>query len=138
MGRTTSTPTLAGQCLAVISIAAMGSRAQHLPVPPLPYSYSALVPFISEHALRVHHLGHHASYTSQLNSVLEKMRWNPELKHLAKMGIDELLHNLQSVPEDYRDAARRAGGGFVNHDLFWNVLSPWGGHPPGEESDTIQ
>lgn len=39
---------------------------------------------------------------------------------------------------DYRAAARRAGGGFVNHDLFWNVLSPWGGHPPGQESDTIQ
>lgn len=38
----------------------------------------------------------------------------------------------------YREAARRAGGGFVNHDLFWNVLSPWGGHPPGPESDTIQ
>ncbi|CAN0229435.1 unnamed protein product [Ectocarpus sp. 8 AP-2014] len=54
------------------------------------------------------------------------------------MGVDELLHNLESVPEDYRAAARRAGGGFVNHDLFWNVLSPWGGHPPGRESDTIQ
>lgn len=53
MGRSTSTPTLVGQCLALVSIAAVGSRAQHLPVPPLPYSYSALVPFISEHALRV-------------------------------------------------------------------------------------
>lgn len=39
---------------------------------------------------------------------------------------------------EYREAARHAGGGFVNHDLFWNVLSPWGGHPPGPESDTIQ
>lgn len=48
---------------------------------------------------QVHHLGHHASYTSQLNAVLEKMRWDPELKHLAKMGVDELLHNLGSVPE---------------------------------------
>lgn len=47
----------------------------------------------------MHHLGHHASYTSQLNAVLEKMRWDPELKHLAKMGVDELLHNLDSVPE---------------------------------------
>lgn len=39
---------------------------------------------------------------------------------------------------EYREAVRRAGGGFVNHDLFWNVLSPWGGHPPGPDSDTIQ
>ncbi|CAM9617328.1 unnamed protein product [Pylaiella littoralis] len=148
MGKTRSTPPalVAGDAvrhglaalLAVVSFAALGSHAQNLPVPPLPYSYGSLVPFISEHALRVHHLGHHASYTSQLNAVLEKMRWDPELKHLAKMGVDELLHNLGSVPEDYRGAARRAGGGFVNHDLFWNVLSPWGGHPPGQESETIQ
>lgn len=48
---------------------------------------------------QVHHLGEHASHTSQLNAVLEKMRWDPELKHLAKMGIDELLHNVDSVPE---------------------------------------
>ena len=48
---------------------------------------------------QVHHLGHHASYTSQLNAVLEHLRWNPELKHLAKMGVDELLHNLDLVPE---------------------------------------
>lgn len=125
------------RCLALFVIA-VGSHAQNLPVPPLPYSYSSLVPFISEHALRVHHLGHHASYTSQLNAVLEHLRWNPELKHLAKMGVDELLHNLELVPEEYRQDARRAGGGFVNHDLFWNVLSPWGGHPPTQESDTIQ
>ncbi|CAN0284171.1 unnamed protein product, partial [Hapterophycus canaliculatus] len=106
MGRTTSTPALVQQCFAIVSIAAVGSRAQHLPVPPLPYSYSALVPFISEHALRVHHLGHHASYTSQLNAVLEKMRWDPELKHLAKMGVDELLHNLESVPEGEKECPR--------------------------------
>lgn len=47
-------------------------------------------------------------------------------------------HNFLVACSDYREAARRAGGGFVNHDLFWNVLSPWGGHPPGPESDTIQ
>eukprot|EP00752_Nemacystus_decipiens_P006267 g5651.t1 len=137
-----SAPMLAGRAIrrriGLVMLAAAGSFAQNLPVPPLPYSYGSLVPFISEHALRVHHLGVHASYTSQLNAVLEKMRWDPELKHLAKMGVDELLHNLGNVPEDYREAARRAGGGFVNHDLFWNVLSPWGGHPPGPESDTIQ
>lgn len=45
---------------------------------------------------------------------------------------------MDTVSSDYRGSARRAGGGFVNHDLFWNVLSPWGGHPPGEESNTIQ
>lgn len=52
---------------------------------------------------QVHHLGHHAAYTSQLNAVLERMRWDPELKHLAKMGVDELLHNLESVPEGERE-----------------------------------
>lgn len=67
---------------------------QNIP-PPAPTS-------THHHAMRcpqVHHLGHHASYTSQLNAVLEHLRWNPELKHLAKMGVDELLHNLELVPE---------------------------------------
>ncbi|CAM9528482.1 unnamed protein product [Choristocarpus tenellus] len=111
---------------------------QNIPVPPLPYNMGALNPFLSEHALRIHHLGHHASYTFQLNNVLERMRWDPALKHLAKMGVDELLHNLHEVPEAQRDDVRRAGGGFVNHDLFWKVLSPWGGHKPSPESQTIQ
>ncbi|CAM9692836.1 unnamed protein product [Ascophyllum nodosum] len=124
--------------LSVSVLMSLGSQAQNIPVPPLPYDYSALVPFIGEHALKVHHLGIHASFTSQLNAVLEKMRWDPQLKHLAKMGVDELLHNLDSVPEEYQGVVRHAGGGFVNHDLFWNVLSPWGGHPPGPESDTTQ
>lgn len=76
------------------SLASSSSTSRQNTTPPAPTS--------THHTMRcpqVHHLGHHASYTSQLNAVLEHLRWNPELKHLAKMGVDELLHNLDLVPE---------------------------------------
>jgi superoxide dismutase len=73
-------------------------------------AYDALEPFIDESTMRVHHLGHHAAYTHQVNAALEKMRWDSSLKHLAKMGLDELLHHLDEVPEDLVGVIRNAGG----------------------------
>eukprot|EP00611_Tribonema_gayanum_P019295 TRINITY_DN3319_c0_g1_i1.p3 TRINITY_DN3319_c0_g1~~TRINITY_DN3319_c0_g1_i1.p3 ORF type:complete len:209 (+),score=81.72 TRINITY_DN3319_c0_g1_i1:145-771(+) len=66
------------------------------------------------------------------------MRADPNMKHLAKMGIDELLHHLDEVPEQHAGTIRNAGGGYVNHDLWWKSLSPWGGVPPTDASPTIQ
>jgi superoxide dismutase len=73
-------------------------------------AYDALEPFIDEPTMRVHHLGHHAAYTHQVNAALDKMRWDSSLKHLAKMGLDELLHHLDEVPEDLVGVIRNAGG----------------------------
>jgi len=114
------------------------ATAQHLPVPPIPYGYGDLEPYIDTETMKVHHLGHHASYTHQLNQALQSMRDDPATKHLAKMGIDELLHHLKEVPEQYIHTIRNAGGGYINHDLWWKSLSPWGGIEPGDSSITIQ
>lgn len=99
-------------------------RAQNLPVPPLRWDYDALEPHVPEATMRVHHLGHHAAYTSKLNEVLAEMRADPEHKHLAKRGINRLLQTLDDVPERWRTKVRNAGGGYVNHELFFNNMAP--------------
>lgn len=112
--------------------------AQNLPVPPLPYAYDALEPYIDEATVRVHHLGHHASYTAQLNVALSELRKDSNTKHLAKLGIDELLHHVNEVPAPYIHTIRQAGGGYVNHGLFWQCMSPYGGIEPTADSALIQ
>eukprot|EP00742_Colponemidia_sp_Colp-10_P002398 GILJ01002556.1.p1 GENE.GILJ01002556.1~~GILJ01002556.1.p1 ORF type:complete len:241 (+),score=35.15 GILJ01002556.1:35-757(+) len=97
---------------------------QDLPVPPLPYDYNALEPFIDEPTMRVHHLGHHAAYAKKLSVALEELRRNPETKQLAKSGIDNILRHLDQVPSSLRNTVRNQGGGYVNHDLFWKIMSP--------------
>jgi len=112
--------------VAVLAVCAVTSQAQHLPVPPLPYEYDALEPVIDEATLRVHHLGHHASYTAKLNAALATLRGDANTKGLAKMGIDTLLRpeNLAQVPLDLRTTVKNSGGGYVNHELFWNNMRP--------------
>jgi len=110
------------------SLCAVG--AQNLPLPPLPYDYNALEPHIDEATMRVHHMSHHQTYTDKLNGALATLRADPEQKHLAKMGIDKLLMHLPEVPESLRKTVRNAGGGYVNHDLFFHVMSPDGGGEP--------
>ncbi|CAN0364956.1 unnamed protein product, partial [Phaeothamnion confervicola] len=78
--------------------AASFAAAQNIPLAPLPYDYGALEPYIDEMTLRVHHLGHHAAYTHQLNNALEAMRWNPKYKKSVKLGIDEMLHRPDELP----------------------------------------
>lgn len=82
--------------LLLLSLAAV--TCQNLPLPELPYGYNSLEPIISELTLRTHHLKHHAGYTRKLNKALGELRSNPELKHLAKMGIDALMGHLDMVP----------------------------------------
>lgn len=90
---------------------------------------------MDEETVRVHHLGHHAASTHALNKVLSTLREHPETKHLAKMGVDKLLHHLDEVPEEFRTAVANAGGGYVNHELFWNTLAPGGGGGGGGPVD---
>jgi Fe-Mn family superoxide dismutase len=101
-------------------------------LPPLPYPEDALEPHIDARTMSIHHDKHHAAYTNNLNAALEGQA------DLADMDIEELLANLDSVPESIRTAVRNNGGGYANHNLFWNVMSPdGGGDPGGDLADAI-
>ena len=93
-------------------------------VPPLPYAYNALEPHIDAQTMQFHHDKHHATYVKNLNAAVEK---HPELK--AK-SAEQILRDLDSVPEDVRTMVRNNGGGHVNHTMFWNIMSPDGGGEP--------
>jgi superoxide dismutase, Fe-Mn family len=94
---------------------------------PLPYAEDALEPHIDARTMNIHHGKHHAAYTNNLNAALANY---PDL---AGKSIEALLGDLDSIPADIRTAVRNNGGGFANHNLFWNIMSPnGGGEPTGE------
>ncbi|MDK2779786.1 MAG: superoxide dismutase, Fe-Mn family [Trichococcus sp.] len=102
-------------------------------LPALPYAYDALTPYIDEETMHLHHEKHHNAYITNANAALEK---HPEL---ANKTIEELLADLNSIPEDIRTAVRNNGGGHANHSLFWTVLAPnAGGEPTGAVKDGIE
>ncbi|MER3590222.1 MAG: superoxide dismutase, partial [Mastigocladus sp. ERB_26_1] len=102
-------------------------------LPPLPYDYNALEPHIDEATMRFHHDKHHATYVKNLNAALDKY---PDLKN---RNVEDLLRNLNSVPEDIRTTVRNNGGGHINHSMFWLIMKPdGGGEPTGAIADAIQ
>ncbi|WP_079509765.1 superoxide dismutase [Mesobacillus jeotgali] len=101
-------------------------------LPQLPYAYDALEPHIDKETMNIHHTKHHNTYVTNLNNALEG---NEEL--LSK-SVEEVVSNLDAVPEAARTAVRNNGGGHANHSLFWQILSPnGGGEPTGELADAI-
>ncbi len=100
-------------------------------LPPLPYDYDALEPHIDEETMHLHHDKHHQGYVNNLNAAIEK---HPEL---SDMSAEDLLRNLDKVPEDIRTAVRNNGGGHVNHTMFWEIMTPNGGEPSGAIADAI-
>jgi len=101
-------------------------------VPALPYAYNALEPFIDEQTMHLHHDKHHAAYVTKLNGAIEK---HPEL---SGKSAEELIRNLNSLPEDIRGVVRNNGGGHVNHTMFWQIMGPSkGGAPTGAIADAI-
>lgn len=90
----------------------------------LPYAYDALEPHIDEETMVLHHTKHHNTYITNLNVALDK---HPELKEVE---LTALLADLDAVPEDIRTAVRNHGGGHLNHEFFWNIMSPNGGVVP--------
>jgi Fe-Mn family superoxide dismutase len=92
-------------------------------VPPLTYDYNALEPHIDEETMRLHHDKHHQAYVDKANAALEGTEW-------ANRPVDEVLQNLDSLPEDKRMAVRNNAGGHYNHSLFWLWMSPTGGGEP--------
>jgi superoxide dismutase, Fe-Mn family len=93
-------------------------------LPPLPYDYNALEPHIDEQTMRIHHDKHHQAYINNLNAALEK---HPDL---AAKSVEELIANLDAVPEDARTAVRNNGGGHANHTFFWELMRPGGAREP--------
>ena len=101
-------------------------------LPKLPYAFEALEPYIDTTTMQIHHGKHHAAYVTNLNAALEK---HPEL---AGKSLEDLVKNLNSVPEDIRTAVRNNGGGHFNHSLFWQFMSPnGGGEPSGDLAKAI-
>jgi superoxide dismutase, Fe-Mn family len=102
-------------------------------LPPLPYDYAALEPTIDEATMKLHHDKHHQTYVTNLNGAVEK---HPEL---GKKTPEELIKDLNSVPEDVRTVVRNNGGGHVNHSMFWQIMAPkGGGNPTGNIGSQIQ
>lgn len=93
-------------------------------VAPLPYAFDALEPYIDARTMEIHHGKHHQAYVTNLNAALEGM---PEI---ADVSIEELLRNIQKVPEAKRQAVINHGGGHVNHTLFWQVMGSKAGTEP--------
>ncbi|EAG1238234.1 superoxide dismutase [Listeria monocytogenes] len=93
-------------------------------LPKLPYTYDALEPNFDKETMEIHYTKHHNTYVTKLN---EAVAGHPEL---ASKSVEELVANLDNVPEDIRGAVRNHGGGHANHTLFWSILSPNGGGAP--------
>ena len=101
-------------------------------LPELPYAKDALEPHIDELTMTLHHDKHHNTYVTNLNAAIEKY---PEL---GEKSIEELVANLNDVPEDIRTAVRNNGGGHANHTFFWEIMAPKaGGEPVGELKTAI-
>jgi Fe-Mn family superoxide dismutase len=95
-------------------------------VPPLPYDYNALEPHVDERTMQIHHDKHHQAYVDNANKALDGTEW-------ADKPVEEILRNLDKLPEDKRTAVRNNAGGHANHSLFWTVMGPGGGGQPSGE-----
>ncbi|SDI32924.1 superoxide dismutase [Natribacillus halophilus] len=93
-------------------------------LPDLPYAADALEPHIDEQTMNIHHGKHHNTYVTKLNDALSGH------DELANQSVEDLVTNLDKVPENIRTAVRNNGGGHANHKLFWTILSPNGGGKP--------
>jgi Fe-Mn family superoxide dismutase len=100
-------------------------------LPELPFAYDALEPHIDARTMEIHHGKHHNGYVTKVNAAIEG-------SDLSEKSIEDLVSDLESVPEASRGAVRNNGGGHANHSLFWSVMSPnGGGEPTGELADAI-
>ncbi|RMW40839.1 MAG: superoxide dismutase [Candidatus Nitrosopelagicus sp.] len=102
-------------------------------LPEMPYAYDALEPHIDAQTMEIHHSKHHQKYTDGMNGALEKL--SPELQ---EKDIEEILSNINQVPDDVKGAINFNGGGYDNHKLFWNSMKQnGGGEPTGAIADAI-
>ena len=97
-------------------------------LPDLPYAYDALEPIIDARTMEIHHTKHHNTYVTSLNTALEGH------DDLAAKNVEDLISDLDAVPEGISTAVRNHGGGHANHSLFWQIMAPAGerGEPSAE------
>ena len=100
-------------------------------LPPLPYAYDALEPYVDARTMQIHHDKHHAAYVANLNKAVA------EFPELGKQSVEDLLKDLNALPEKVRTAVRNQGGGHFNHSLFWQTLKKDGGTPAGKLAQAI-
>ncbi len=104
-------------------------------LPALPYDFAALEPHIDAQTMQIHHGKHHQAYVNNLNGALDK---HPELHQKT---LEDVLRNINTIPEDIRTVVRNNGGGHHNHSLFWTVMAPagkgGGGEPSGKLADAV-
>lgn len=101
-------------------------------LPPLPYAFNALEPHIDARTMEIHHDKHHAAYVTNLNKAVEGTEWDNK-------PIEDVLRNIEKVPENIRTAVRNHGGGHANHSMFWTTIGGGkGGQPSGKLADAIQ
>ncbi len=101
-------------------------------LPPLPYDYAALEPHIDTETMHLHHDKHHQTYITNVNKALESY---PDL---AALPVEQLIADLNRVPEDIRTVVRNNGGGHANHSFFWQIMAPnAGGAPSGPVAEAI-
>jgi Fe-Mn family superoxide dismutase len=101
-------------------------------LPDLPYAYDALEPHIDAETMRIHHDLHHKAYVDNANNALDGTDW-------ADKPVEEVLKNLNEIPEEKRQAVRNNAGGHYNHSLFWRIMGPnGGGEPSGELAEAIE
>ena len=102
-------------------------------LPALPYAFDALEPYVDAKTMEIHHDKHHAAYVNNLNKALEG---NADLQNLS---VEQLLAQINKVPENIRTAVRNNGGGHMNHSMFWKIMKKGGGgEPKGELADAIK
>jgi Fe-Mn family superoxide dismutase len=102
-------------------------------LPKLPYAYDALEPYIDARTMELHHTKHHNTYVTKLNEALDK---HPEL---GGKSLEDLLGDLNAIPEDIRGAVRNHGGGTWNHNMFWEIMGPnAGGAPMGDLAAALE
>ena len=102
-----------------------------LQLPPLPYDYDALEPTIDAETMKLHHDKHHQAYVDNANNALEGTEW-------ADRPVEQILVELDLLPEDKQAAVRNNAGGHANHSLFWEIMGPnGGGEPSGTLADAI-
>src|SRR3954462_13152868 len=92
-------------------------------LPKLNYAFNALEPTIDAKTMEIHHDKHHQAYVTNLNAALDGTEW-------ADRPIEQVISNLDAIPEDKRGAVRNNGGGHFNHTIFWELMKPGGGGDP--------
>jgi Fe-Mn family superoxide dismutase len=115
----------AGIAPAWLSAAGQPAASSGYQLPPLPFAFDALEPYIDAQTMEIHHGKHHAAYVTNLNKALEGT-------DLGRQPVDRLIANLDAVPEAIRTTVRNNGGGHANHSLFWQLLKKNGGSPAGD------